>query len=57
MHETHARFVWNGEQGAGDIGRYQIRHLTREDIALEKDFANTIARLAAAQAAIKNPRK
>ncbi len=37
-HETHDRFVWNGEQGAGDIGRYQIRHLTREDIALEKGF-------------------
>ena len=45
VHETHDRFVWNGEQGAGDIGRYQIRHLTREDIALEKDFSNSFSAL------------
>lgn len=45
VHETHDRFVWKGEQGAGDIGRYQLRHLTREDIALEKDFANSFSAL------------
>lgn len=45
VHETHDRFVWMGSQGMGDIGRYQIRHLTREDIALEKDFANSFSAL------------
>ena len=45
VHETHDRFVWYGVQGAGDIGRYQIRHLTREDIALEKDFSNSFSAL------------
>lgn len=45
VHETHDRFVWNGSQNMGDIGRYQIRHLTREDIALEKDFANSFSAL------------
>ena len=38
VHETHDRFVWMGSKDMGDIGRYQIRHLTREDIALEKGF-------------------
>lgn len=45
VHETHDRFVWMGSPGMGDIGRYQIRHLTREDIALEKDFANSFSAL------------
>ena len=45
VHETHDRFVWMGSQDMGDIGRYQIRHLTREDIALEKDFANSFSAL------------
>ena len=45
VHEAHDRFVWNGSQNMGDIGRYQIRHLTREDIALEKDFANSFSAL------------
>lgn len=45
VHEAHDRFVWMGSQGMGDIGRYQIRHLTREDIALEKDFANSFSAL------------
>ena len=34
VHETHDRFVWMGSKDMGDIGRYQIRHLTREDLSL-----------------------
>ena len=45
VHETHDRFVWMGSKDMGDIGRYQIRHLTREDIALEKDFENSFSAL------------
>ena len=45
VHETHDRFVWNGSQGMGDIGRYQIRHLTRSDIALDKEFNNGFSAL------------
>ena len=33
------------DKNMGDIGRYQIRHLTREDIALEKDFENSFSAL------------
>ena len=34
-----------GSKDMGDIGRYQIRHLTRKDIALEKDFENSFSAL------------
>ncbi|MEG0806790.1 MAG: DUF5689 domain-containing protein [Alistipes sp.] len=45
VHESHDRFVWMGEQDMGNLGRYQLRHLTRADIALQPDFANSFSAL------------
>ena len=54
VHERFSRFEWrdgadpaemDDDPTLGFIGRYQIRHLTREDIALEKDFENSFSAL------------
>ena len=54
VHERFSRFEWrdgadpaemDDDPTLGFIGRYQIRHLTRKDIALEKDFENSFSAL------------
>lgn len=41
VHEIYKNFEKNG-----NIGRYQIRHFTREEIALEENFENSFSALA-----------
>lgn len=45
VHETDDRFEWGGEPGMGEIGRYQIRHLEKSDIALKPDFKDSFSAL------------
>lgn len=45
VHEKYDQFNWLGDQDMGDIGRYQLRHLSREDMALATDFSDSFSAL------------
>lgn len=48
VHETFTRFAYedtNDEETYGNIGRYQIRHLSKEDIKLAESFDNNFSAL------------
>ncbi|MDR2628137.1 MAG: hypothetical protein LBC40_08915, partial [Dysgonamonadaceae bacterium] len=50
VHETFPRFEYEGlgdenEESYGEIGRYEMRHVTREDIQFAEDFSNSFSAL------------
>jgi hypothetical protein len=48
VHETYPRFKYedtNNENTYGQIGRYQIRHVSREDIQFAENFSNSFSAL------------
>ena len=45
VHEYYDQFNWLGDLDMGYIGRYQIRHLSRSDIALAEDFSDSFSAL------------
>lgn len=48
VHEKYRRFIDGdspNEEECGNIGKYQIRHQRREDIAFEEDFNQSFSRL------------
>lgn len=48
VHETFTRFAYedtSNEETYGNIGRYQIRHLSKDDIKLATDFNNSFSAL------------
>ncbi len=58
VHEKYLPFNDNDaplESDCGNIGRYQIRHLSRADIALEKSFDNGFSALMTEYRYIKHP--
>lgn len=45
VHEKYDQFNWLGDLDLGYIGDYQIRHLSRSDIALAEDFSDSFSAL------------
>jgi hypothetical protein len=48
VHETYPRFNYedaDNENAYGQIGRYQIRHVSREDVQFAEDFSNSFSAL------------